>query len=805
MKLILFIILSTSFSFNSDYSDSILSKTELVIMFDERTSPKLGYEEPLTINQMSDLKNILSDYQEVRMAPLFSFHNTFSSKHYKHHLHQYYLVSFNSDVDIYKLISDLSNIDGIINVEPNSKHKINITPNDQYYNSQWEHENTGQAQSYNGSSVGTPDSDSDTNEAWDITTGDSDVIIAILDTGVNSHEEFDNRLLNGYNFVNNNSNATDGNGHGTACAGIAAGKGNNGVGIAGICWDCNILPVKVLSDEGFGDDTQIADGVQWASDNGADIISMSLGGGAYVSYFDNAINYAVDNGTTVFAASGNDDSSTVSYPSRYTNCISVGSLSPCNERKSFNSCDGENFWGSNYGSNLDFLAPGVRIHTTTYTGSYTSTFNGTSSACPHAAGVAGLILSADQQISPDGVRIIMQESSVDINSPGFDTQTGYGRINAFYALQLILGGPEVSISQANLEIQLAQDQTANETIYIGNSGEMTLSYEMDEYGYNWFDSDNGSTEYNWIDISDDYQTLSFPHNDERSNETIYMPFDFKFYDNYYSSFFVNANGWIGFANDNDAWSNTGLPSTDAPLNAIMPFWDDLNPNNDANSPSMQGDIKYFGNDNYVVVWFDNVRHWVGSGQVDGTYDFQSILFSDGKIKFNYRTMTGDINSATIGMQNSTGDKGITISINSNFVHNDLGVKVQGRPSWLQITPLSSQVETNQTSEINFMFDSSTLVGGTYEYIEKIQTNDFYNSTINIPILLIVSDDPCSGIYPGDLNNDETWNVLDVILTINLILYGSENECDAIIADMNDDTYIDVLDIVLIVNTILDNY
>tara|TARA_Y100000996_G_C22385503_1_gene586941 strand:- start:519 stop:833 length:315 start_codon:yes stop_codon:yes gene_type:complete len=104
-----------------------------------------------------------------------------------------------------------------------------------------------------------------------------------------------------------------------------------------------------------------------------------------------------------------------------------------------------------------------------------------------------------------------------------------------------------------------------------------------------------------------------------------------------------------------------------------------------------------------------------------------------------------------------------------------------------------------------MFDTSNLTSGTYEYIEKIQTNDFYNSIINLPITLIVSNDPCSGIYPGDLNNDQTWNVLDVILTINLILYGSENECDAIIADMNDDTYIDVLDIVLIVNTILDNY
>ena len=189
-----------------------------------------------------------------------------------------------------------------------------------------------------------------------------------------------------------------------------------------------------MSDDGFGEDTEIADGVVWSSDNDADIISMSLGGGAYVSYFDNAINYAVDNGTIVFAASGNDDASSISYPSAYENCVSIGALSPCNERKTYNSCDGENFWGSNYGNGLDFLAPGVLIHTTSSSGGYTSNFNGTSSACPHAAGIAGLILSADQGLSPEGIKTIMQLSSVDIGLDGYDLETGHGRLNALNAL-----------------------------------------------------------------------------------------------------------------------------------------------------------------------------------------------------------------------------------------------------------------------------------------------------------------------------------------------------------------------------------
>ena len=196
-------------------------------------------------------------------------------------------------------------------------------PNDDYYLDQWALNNAGQANAYYGGNVGTAGCDIGAEDAWDVTTGDDEIIIAILDTGVNSHEEFTGRLLQGYDFIGNDNSPTDGNGHGTACAGIAAAKGNNNMGISGICWDCLILPVKIMSDDGFGEDTQIADGVVWSSDNGADVISMSLGGGDFVSYFDNAINYATENGTTVFAASGNDNASTVSYPANYDNCISV--------------------------------------------------------------------------------------------------------------------------------------------------------------------------------------------------------------------------------------------------------------------------------------------------------------------------------------------------------------------------------------------------------------------------------------------------------------------------------------------------
>ena len=137
--------------------------------------------------------------------------------------------------------NNLSKLPLIELIEPNYIKEMFLTPNDQYYPEQWAHENLGQAVSYSGSYVGTIDCDTDTNDAWDISTGNENSIIAILDTGVSNHAEFSGRMVEGYNFISNNNNANDDQGHGTSCAGIAAAEGNNSNGIAGVCWDCNII------------------------------------------------------------------------------------------------------------------------------------------------------------------------------------------------------------------------------------------------------------------------------------------------------------------------------------------------------------------------------------------------------------------------------------------------------------------------------------------------------------------------------------------------------------------------------------
>ena len=332
------IISSLIFSFNV-VDDFDVVENSIVIKFTEEFSPKLGKESPVELKQLRSLSDLVDDLTVLEFKTLFLKTEEFDQSEYKHSLHHYYILKFEEDLDFNRIKSDLELIKEIDLIEPIFIKKTNFTPNDNYYPDQWAHDNYGQADANYGGNVGIDDADTDTDLAWDITTGDSDIIIAILDTGVNEHSELQGRLLPGYDYVYNDDDPSDIQGHGTACAGIAAAKGNNNAGIAGVCWDCSVMPVKVLGDDGYGDDSTIGAAIQQTASQGVHIISMSLGGGGYNSYLDNSISYAVDEGTTVFAASGNDNSGSLSYPAGYSDCIAVGAMSPCNERKNTSSCD----------------------------------------------------------------------------------------------------------------------------------------------------------------------------------------------------------------------------------------------------------------------------------------------------------------------------------------------------------------------------------------------------------------------------------------------------------------------------------
>jgi len=325
--------------------------------------------------------------------------------------------------------------------------------NDTYDHLQWSLSNNGQL-------WGTPGADIDAPRAWNEADG-TGVTVAIIDEGVDlTHPDLAGNLVTGYDATDKSlaGDAEGDDAHGTACGGIAAAITNNSLGVAGIAHGASIMPVRIAYDNGSGgwatQDSWIADGITWAVNNGADVLSNSWGGGSPSTAINDAFNHARTNGRdgkgcVVLVASGNSDGA-VSYPATLEDVQAVGALSPCDERKAPTSCDGEYWWGSNFGSELDITAPGVHMYTTDIQGSrgyntdadgdYFYNFNGTSSACPTAAGVAALIVGANPDLTAQQVESSLQQSADDLGTPGWDELTGFGRVNAARAVGAPMGG-----------------------------------------------------------------------------------------------------------------------------------------------------------------------------------------------------------------------------------------------------------------------------------------------------------------------------------------------------------------------------
>lgn len=295
--------------------------------------------------------------------------------------------------------------------EPDQFLKATMVPNDPYYPRQW-------APAY----VNSP-------AAWDRTTGSSAVTIAVLDTGVDlTHPDFTGRVVAGYDFINGDSSPMDDNGHGTRAAGVAAATGNNGLGVAGMDWNARILPVKVLSATGTGATSIVAQGITYAADKGARVISLSLGGDGS-STMQSAVRYAYSKGCVITAASGNENSGVPIYPAGYAEVIAVGSAN-FDVRSTF----------SNYGPHLDVVAPGEGIDTTALGGGY-GRFSGTSAATPFVAGLASLIMAHSPSATPSTVMSAIMSSARDLGSSGWDQYYGWGHIDAANALIKVSGEP----------------------------------------------------------------------------------------------------------------------------------------------------------------------------------------------------------------------------------------------------------------------------------------------------------------------------------------------------------------------------
>ena len=284
-----------------------------------------------------------------------------------------------------------------------------ITPNDYYYPYEWHL-----------TKISAP-------QAWTVTTGSSDVIIAIIDTGVDStHPDLSGKMVSGWNFFDNNSNTSDVYGHGTAVAGAAAAISNNGMGVASLAWGCLIIPVRVSDTQGNASGSAIANGLRWAADNGARVanISYNVTGSATVT---SAAKYFQQKGGVVTVSAGNDATFNPSPDNRYV--LTVSASSNLDRVASF----------SNTGNNIDLSAPGTEILTTFSGGGY-GYGSGTSFSAPIVAGIAALVMSADSTLSPAKVQDILEQSSDDLGPPGWDPGYGWGRVNAAKAVAMAQGG-----------------------------------------------------------------------------------------------------------------------------------------------------------------------------------------------------------------------------------------------------------------------------------------------------------------------------------------------------------------------------
>ncbi len=329
-----------------------------------------------------------------------------------------------------------------------------LTPNDPLYPLQWPLNNTGQDYpvSSTKNSSGTPDCDIDAPEAWDISTSSPQVVVAVVDTGVDyTHRDLHQNIwvneaelngtegvdddgngyiddIYGYDFINNDNDPMDDNAHGTHCAGIIAAGGDNGLDITGICWNAKIMALKFLNPLGYGSIEDAVAALYYAVENGADVTSNSWGGGGYSETMEEVINYAHSRGVITVAAAGNNGADSPIYPAYYENAIAVAATDSNNQRAYF----------SNYGDWVDIAAPGVYILSLKANGTsngipyddYTIIGSGTSMACPHIAGACVLMLPIYPDIQVNTLKHVLLHST-DPVSPEICIS---GKLNLYQAI-----------------------------------------------------------------------------------------------------------------------------------------------------------------------------------------------------------------------------------------------------------------------------------------------------------------------------------------------------------------------------------
>lgn len=320
-----------------------------------------------------------------------------------------------------ELVSRLKTLPGVELAGLNYLYHLTAVPDDPEFPKQWAH------------------AQANAPEGWQITTGSQEVIIAVIDSGVDlNHPDLKSKLVAGKNLYNSEPTAGDKHGHGTHVAGIAAALSDNGEGIAGVSWGARIMPIRVTDSKGSGPTSVVASGISWAVANGARVINLSLGSNRVDNVLADAIAKARASGALVVASAGNDHVSTPFYPAALEGVLAVGATGPSGEQASY----------SNFGSYLDVMAPGGErsldatgilstvptydVYLNTHVNGFRRGYeylSGTSMAAPYVSGLAALVWSLNPDLSPTEVSQIITSTVRDLSVPGWDPVYGYGLVD----------------------------------------------------------------------------------------------------------------------------------------------------------------------------------------------------------------------------------------------------------------------------------------------------------------------------------------------------------------------------------------
>jgi subtilisin family serine protease len=347
----------------------------------------------------------------------------------------YFLIKVPKELDYNDVLQEIRKDSVVVNAEPDYLRSSTFIPSDPESDRQWYLNQI------------------DMTRAWDVNQGSSDVTVAVLDTGVNaSHSDLKGRILPGYDFVNNDSNPTDDNGHGTHIAGIVAANSNQ-IGVTGIDLNAKILPVKIMNKYGQGSTADIVDGIYYAINQGVDVISMSYGSYYRSSAEEEALWYAYNQGITLVAAAGNESTSEWSYPASYVPVIGVAA-SDKDDRISY---------FSNYGSWIDITAPGVDIFSTSYLGDYEGG-DGTSYSAPIISGLAALLKAQNPEWGPSEIEWALESGAETWDGAEWNAYDGFGRVDAYNALTSSLPSLKDVPDIRNQATALQDEEIYSETI-----------------------------------------------------------------------------------------------------------------------------------------------------------------------------------------------------------------------------------------------------------------------------------------------------------------------------------------------------